>query len=471
MSAVLSIDAGTTGITVTLYDDQARVVRQVESEFPQVYPQPGWVEHDPEEIWRVTERLISEIGTKAAAIGITNQRETTVVWNRETGKPIHNAIVWQCRRTAPMCERLRPHERVFRRKTGLVLDAYFSGTKIAWLLDHVPGARAAAKAGRLAFGTIDSWLVWKRTGGRVHATDPTNASRTLLFDIEKKIWDEELCELLRVPRSMLPEVRPSTSDFGAGIRGIAGDQQAALYGQGCVSRGQMKNTYGTGCFLLANTGTRRISSRNGLVSTLACGPRGESVYALEGSVFVAGAVVQWLRDSLRIIGTSSEVEDLACSVSSSQGVYVVPAFVGLGAPYWDMSARGAILGLTRGSGRGEIARAALESIAYQTRDVVEAMREDTGVSLRELRVDGGATVNALLMQFQADLLGCRVVRPRNVETTSLGAAFLAGVGAGLWSSSDLEKLGAVDRVFEPRMKRKTREGLYQGWKAAVARVR
>lgn len=464
MTRILAIDEGTTGVTVTLFDERARVVKQAESEFPQIYPQPGWVEHDPEEIWRVTERLVGEIGEKPDAIGITNQRETTVVWDRGTGKPIHNAIVWQCRRTAPMCEKLRKHEKRFRKKTGLVMDAYFSGTKIAWILDQVPGARAAAKAGRLAFGTIDTWLIWKLTGGKIHATDPTNASRTLLYDIDRHDWDDELCDLLRVPRSMLPEVRPSTADFGGGVRGVAGDQQAALFGQGCFARGQMKNTYGTGCFLLANTGAKRAPEKKGLLTTIACGPKGEAVYAIEGAVFIAGAVVQWLRDSLRIIGSASEIEQIAAP--SSQGVYFVPAFVGLGAPYWDMSARGAIVGLTRGSGRGEIARAALESIAYQTRDVVEAM----GVPIRELRVDGGAVANDTLMQFQADVLGARIVRPKNIESTSLGAAFLAGVGLGTWTAKDIPSLLEADRVFEPRMDRRTREGLYAGWREAVGRV-
>ncbi len=473
MSQILSIDAGTTGITVTLYDNRARVLQQAKREFAQIYPRPGWVEHDPEEIWTVTEELVRAVGGDPQAIGITNQRETTVVWDRATGKPVHNAIVWQCRRTAPLCEKLRKKglEKTIRRKTGLVLDAYFSGTKIAWILDNVPGARAAAKAGKLAFGTIDSWLVWKRTSGRVHATDPTNASRTLLYNIVKQQWDADLCKALRVPMELLPEVRPSASDFGGGIYGVVGDQQGALFGQGCLDGKSTKNTYGTGCFLVNNTGKKRIQSKKGLLTTVACGPKGEATYALEGSIFIAGAVVQWLRDALEIIASSSEVEALATSAASTQGVYFVPAFVGLGAPYWDMEARGAIVGLTRGSGKAQIARAALESMAYQTRDVVESMESDTGKKIRELRVDGGAVVNDFLMQFQADILGRRVIRPRNVETTSLGAAFLAGIGLGCWSASDIHALVEVEKVFEPKMNRKTRESLYAGWKEAVGRIR
>lgn len=473
MSQILAIDAGTTGITVTLYDDKARVLEQAKREFAQIYPQPGWVEHDAEEIWKVTEELVRATGGNPQAIGITNQRETTVIWERASGKPIHNAIVWQCRRTAPECEKLRKKglEKLFRRKTGLVLDAYFSGTKVAWLLDNVPGARAAAKAGKLAFGTIDTWLIWKLTNGRVHATDPTNASRTLLYNINKHQWDKELCKELRVPMSLLPEVCPSASNFGGGVYGVVGDQQGALFGQGCFGNKSTKNTYGTGCFLVSNTGKKRITSKKGLLTTIACGPKGEATYALEGSVFIAGAVVQWLRDSLGVIASSSEVEALAGKAASSQGVYFVPAFVGLGAPYWDMNARGAIVGLTRGSGKAEIARAALESMAYQTRDVVESMEADTGKKIRELRVDGGAVVNDFLMQFQADILGCKVIRPRNIETTSLGAALLAGIGLGSWSASDIKSLVDVERVFEPKMDRKTRESLYAGWKDAVARVR
>jgi len=468
MGNILSIDAGTTGVRVTLYNDRAQVVRQASREFTQIYPRPGWVEHDPEEIWKVTSELLRGIGESPDAIGITNQRETTVLWDRATGKPIYNAIVWQCRRTAPMCEKLRRHEKLFRRRTGLVMDAYFSGTKIAWLLENVPGARAAAKAGKLAFGTIDTWLIWKLTGGKVHATDPTNASRTLLYNIAKHKWDEDLCKILRVPMSILPEVRPSASDFGGRIHGVAGDQQAALFGQGCYKEGRTKNTYGTGCFLVTNTGKKRIPSRRGLLTTVACGPKGEPSYALEGSIFIAGAVVQWLRDSLQVIEKSSDVEELAAP--SNQGVYFVPAFVGLGAPYWNMSARGAITGLTRGSGKSEIARAALESMAYQTRDVVECMEADTGKKIRELRVDGGAVVNDSLMQFQSDILGRPILRPRNVESTGLGAALLAGIGIGRWKASDMTQLLEVECTFRPTMSKRERERLYDGWKDAVARV-
>ncbi len=475
MRGILAIDAGTTGITVCLFDRRGRVTREASEDFRQIYPSPGWVEHDPEEIWRVALRLIRRVATaprNIAAIGITNQRETTVVWNRRTGRPVHNAIVWQCRRTAAMCDRFRRDgaESLVRRRTGLVLDAYFSATKIRWILDHV------GRSGDLAFGTIDTWLLWKLTGGRTHATDVTNASRTMLFDIDRRRWDPELLRLFGVPSSMLPEVargdygRTDRAVFGAEvpITGIAGDQQAALFGQGCWHRGSVKNTYGTGCFLVANTGERRIDSKRGLITTLAYGARGEPVYALEGSVFIAGAAVQWLRDGLGVIAKASDVERLARSVPSTGGVYFVPAFVGLGAPYWDMAARGAIVGLTRGSGRAEIARATLEAIAYQTRDVVDAMRDDTKLPIRELRVDGGATANHLLMQFQANILDTRVIRPRNIESTSLGAALLAGLASGFWSAPPTSP---VARTFTPRMKPGDREALYEGWRRAVERVR
>ncbi len=462
---ILSIDAGTTGITVSLIDRRGRVVRQASRDFPQIYPRPGWVEHDPEAIWRVTASLIRGVGlANAEAIGITNQRETTVLWDRRSGRPVHNAIVWQCRRTAPLCERLRGSESLVRARTGLLLDPYFSATKIRWLLDHV-GRRS-----NLAFGTIDTWLLWKLTGA--HATDCTNASRTLLYDIDRRRWDDDLLSLFGVPRRLLPEVLPSAGVFGRTrhgipVCGIAGDQQAALYGQGCWSPGTMKNTYGTGCFLVANTGPKRINSKRGLLTTLACDASGGPAYALEGSVFIAGAAVQWLRDSLGIIARSADVERLAASIASNHGVYFVPAFVGLGAPHWDARARGAIVGLTRGAGRAEIARAALEAIAYQTRDVAAAMESDMRIKVSELKVDGGAAVNRFLMQFQADLLDARIVRPRNIESTSLGAALLAGVGAGLWKTPPISP---PETTFQPRMKAAERTALLEGWREAVGRV-
>ncbi len=465
MGTVLSIDAGTTGITVSLYDRRGRVLREESRDFPQIYPKPGWVEHDPETIWSVTASLIRRIGLKGVeAIGITNQRETTVLWSRRTARPLHNAIVWQCRRTAPMCERLKREgaERMVRRKTGLVLDPYFSATKIRWLLDHL-GLRSDA-----AFGTIDSWILWKLTGA--HATDVTNASRTLLYDIDRRRWDDGLLDVFGIPRGLLPDVLPSAGLFGRTregipVTGIAGDQQAALYGQGCWTDGSVKNTYGTGCFLVANTGKRRVDSKHGLLTTLACGKQGEPVYALEGSVFIAGAAVQWLRDSLGIIRRSADVESLAGSIDSNHGVYFVPAFVGLGAPHWQAEARGTIVGLTRGSGRAELARATLESIAYQTRDVVAAMEADMGRSIRTLKVDGGAVVNRFLMQFQSDVLNARIVCPRNIESTSLGAALLAGVGAGLWETPPISP---PRRSFTPGMAAPTRRALLNGWKSALA---
>ena len=466
---LLAVDAGTTGVTVQAVDRRGRVLRSADRDFRQRYPRPGWVEHDAEEIWRVTRRLLRSVAgdpASVAAIGLTNQRETVVVWDRDTGRPVAPAIVWQCRRTAPECDRLkrRGAEPLVRRRTGLVLDPYFSATKLRWILDHV------RPRGRLAFGTIDTWLLWNLTGGRVHATDVTNASRTMLFDIDRREWSDELLRLFGIPRALLPEVRPSAGGFGVTdrrvlgaeipITGIAGDQQAALFGQDCVRPGSLKITYGTGCFLVLNTGKRRVNSRHGLITTLACGPKGEPVYALEGSVFIAGAAVQWLHEALGIARGS------AVTVPSTGGVYFVPAFAGLGAPYWDADARGVICGLTRGSGRPEIARAALESIAYQARDVVEAMEKDAGSRIRELRVDGGAVVNEFLMQFQADILGARLVRPRNIETTSLGAARLAGLAAGF----EMDKL-APDRVFSPKMPKRERDDLYAGWKAAVTRAR
>lgn len=489
---ILSIDQGTTGTTVLVMDRRARVVSRAYAELPQHYPHPGWVEHRPGEILATTNAVIKRALARGgisprriAAIGITNQRETTIVWDRRTGRPIANAIVWQCRRTAPMCEALkrRGHSLRIRRATGLVLDAYFSGTKIRWLLDHVPGAGTLARSGRLAFGTVDSWLIWHLTGGAVHATDVTNASRTLLYNIRTKRWDPSLLRLMGVPASLLPQVRPSSGPMGftsgtgtlpAGIpiAGVAGDQQASMVGHGCLAPGTAKNTYGTGCFLLLNTGSRMVHSRHGLITTLAYGGGDAPVYALEGSVFIAGAAIQWLRDELRVIHRAAETAAIARRVKSTGGVYVVPAFVGLGAPYWDMGARGAIVGLTRGSNREIVVRATLESLAYQTRDVVDAMERDSRIHLRELRVDGGAAHNDWLMQFQADLLGIPVVRPAMVANTGKGVALLAGIGIGWWTARDVTRfVGRPERMFTPRMGASARERLYRGWLEAVARVR
>jgi glycerol kinase len=472
MSHVVAIDEGTTGVRAIRVDERGRVVDSAYTEFQQIYPRPGWVEHDPEEIWQATLGVVRKVipdPASVAAIGVTNQRETVVVWDRRTGRPVYNAIVWQCRRTAEACDRLRARglAEPIRRKTGLVVDAYFSATKIEWILKNVK------PKGDLCAGTIDTWLLWNLTGGKVHATDPTNASRTMLYNIDQRDWDPDLLKLFRVPRALLPEVRSSTASFGSTslfggeipLYGVAGDQQAALYGQGCIAKGSMKNTYGTGCFMMIQTGGRRVDSKAGLLTTLACGPKGETTYALEGAVFIAGAAIQYLRDSLKMIERAEESEALATSIASTGGVYFVPAFVGLGAPYWDAKARGAIVGLTRGSGRAEIARAALESIAYQTRDMIEA----GGVRVRELRVDGGATANNFLMQFQADVLGAKIVRPKTMGSTALGAAYLAGVGAGLWKSR--AELGLdVDRVFTPALSRKAADSLFAGWKHSVKQV-
>jgi glycerol kinase len=492
---VLAIDQGTTGTTAMLFDRAGRVVGRGYREITQYYPQPGWVSHDPEEIWRRSLAAVGEarqaagIGDRQiAAIGLTNQRETTVVWDALTGEPIAPAVVWQCRRTAGTCDELRARdggrvaERI-RAKTGLVVDAYFSATKIAWLLDNVPGARARAERGELRFGTIDSWLIWKLTGGQVHATDPSNASRTMLFDIRALAWDDGLLATLNVPRSMLPEVRPSSGLFGETVElgalprgipvaGAAGDQQAALFGQACYRPGMVKTTYGTGAFLLMHTGERAIHSERGLLTTVAWGIDGRTEYALEGAIFIAGAAIQWLRDELGLVTTAAETEALAASVPDTGGVYLVPAFVGLGAPHWDQYARGALIGLTRGSGRPQIVRAALESIAYQVRDVVDVMAAEAGLPPSEMRVDGGAAVNNLLCQFQADVLGRPVVRPRVTETTALGAAYLAGLAVGYWRSrEEIAELWAADRRFEPKMAEADRQRLYAGWQRAVDRAR
>ncbi|MGQ0561339.1 MAG: glycerol kinase GlpK [Gemmatimonadota bacterium] len=483
--AILAIDQGTTGTTGLIIDERAQVVGRAYSEFPQYYPQPGWVEHDPAEIWDVTLHIAraaiqSAPDHEVVGIGITNQRETVVVWDRETGQPIQRAIVWQDRRTADLCRALKSEgrEEWVRERTGLVLDPYFSGTKIRWILDQVEGARARAREGELAAGTIDCWLVWNLTGGRVHATDPTNASRTLLYNIDTLAWDDQLCELFAVPRALLPEVKPSSGSFGdtapglfersIPVAGIAGDQQAALFGQGCVDEGQGKNTYGTGAFLLLNTGRERVASKHGLLTTVACGPRGEPRYALEGSIFIAGAAVQWLRDELKIIGHAAETEDLARSVDSNDGVYFVPAFVGLGAPHWDPEARGTIVGLTRGSTRAHIARAALEAMAYATTDVLNAMISDSGIRANELYVDGGATSNDWLMQFQADVLDLAVIRPRLVECTAYGAAGLAGIAVGVWQdANEFLAVREEPQRFDPMMSGEEREKLFDGWRRAV----
>jgi glycerol kinase len=488
---VLALDQGTTGSTTLVVDADGAVRGRGYAELPQHFPRPGWVEHDPDAIWATVERSAAAALEAAgaapadvAAVGITNQRETAVVWERATGRPIHHAIVWQCRRTAEMCDRLKRDglEPLFKRKTGLVLDAYFSGTKIRWLLDHVPGARAKAERGDLAFGTVDTWLLWRLTGGRVHATEPSNASRTLCFDIHRLAWDAELLDALGVPASLLPALRPSAGVFGetarggllpAGIpiSGIAGDQQAALFGQNCLEPGAAKNTYGTGCFLLVNTGERAVASTHGLVTTVAWQLGDVATYALEGSVFIAGAAIQWLRDGLGILAQAAETQAMAESVADTGGVYLVPAFVGLGAPYWDPYARGALVGLTRGTGRAHLARAALESIAYQSRDVLDAMAADSGAPIRALRVDGGAAANDFLCQFQADMLGVEVHRPAVTETTGLGAAYLAGVGAGLWKPGELGARWRLDRCFTPSLAPAAREAAYRGWQRAVERAR
>jgi len=488
-SFVLALDQGTTSSRAIIFDHGGSIRAVAQREFTQIYPRPGWVEHDPTEIWATQSGVLAEALAKAAitpadlaAIGVTNQRETTVLWERASGRPVANAIVWQDRRTAPLCDALREagHEATFARKTGLVLDAYFSGTKLKWLLDNTPGARERAARGELAFGTVDSWLVWNLSGGAAHVTDPSNASRTLLFDIHRGDWDEELLALLDVPRAVLPRVVSSSGvcvdasvqGTPVPVAGIAGDQQAALFGQACLEPGLAKNTYGTGCFMLLNTGHVAVASKHHLLSTVAWRRDQGTDYALEGSVFVAGAVVQWLRDGLKIIRSAPEVEALAASVADNGGVYLVPAFTGLGAPHWDPYARGAIFGLTRGATGGHLARAALESIAYQSVEVLRAMEADAGLRLSELRVDGGATANAMLMQFQADLLGVPVVRPKITETTALGAAYLAGLAVGFWrDTAEVVANWQVDRRFEPVMARDQAAALTAGWDKAVARAK
>ena len=489
MPYILALDQGTTSSRAIVFDHDGAMVAVAQKEFPQIFPKPGWVEHDPQEIWATQVAVAVEALGRGqirprdvAAIGITNQRETTIVWDRETGEPVHNAIVWQDRRTAEFCDRLKRdgHEALVRERTGLVIDAYFSGSKIAWILDNVPGARQRAEAGRLAFGTVDSWLVWKLTSGGTHVTDVSNASRTMLFNINTLAWDADLLRLLHVPANMLPEVRASSDVYArvstslamadVPIAGIAGDQQAALFGQMCVSPGLTKNTYGTGCFLLQNTGTRPVPSANRLVTTVAWKIGARTEYALEGSVFIGGAVVQWLRDGLGLIAASADVERLAASVDDNGGVYLVPAFAGLGAPHWDPYARGLMIGITRGTTAGHVARAALESIAYQVDDLLDAVSRDSGIQMTELRVDGGASTNDGLLQFQADVLGVPVVRPAVTETTALGAAYLAGLAVGFWSSADeIAGQWRVDRRFEPSMPRAEAARLRERWREAVRR--
>jgi glycerol kinase len=492
MKYVLALDQGTTSSRAIVFDQEGTARGLDQREFPQLFPKPGWVEHDPSDIWtsqletaRGALKNAGVTGSDIAAIGITNQRETTLLWDRATGKPVHNAIVWQDRRTAPICEELKAkgYNDVVSRKTGLLLDPYFSGTKIRWLLDNVSGLRARAERGEIAFGTVDTWLIYNLTGAKVHATDYTNASRTLLFNLDTLDWDDELCEILSVPRALLPKVQPSISQFGVTgatllgaeipIGGVAGDQQAALAGQAGFTKGYAKNTYGTGSFVLLNTGSEVVRSKTGLLSTVACSAQvGKATYALEGAIFITGAAVQWLRDGLGIIKQSVEVEQLAREVPDTQGLFFVPAFAGLGAPHWDPYARAAIVGITRGSTKAHLARAALEAMAYQTYDVVRAMERDSGVPLRELRVDGGAAMNDLAMQFQADILGVDVVRPQVVETTALGAAYLAGIQVGYWRGfDDVGGHWHEQRRFHPQMDESTRKQLLEGWTRAIGRAK
>ncbi|MCG9697780.1 glycerol kinase GlpK [Shewanella sp. Isolate11] len=487
---VIALDQGTTSSRSIIFDHDANIVALSQREFSQIYPKAGWVEHDPMEIWSSQSSTLIESLARAgihsdevAGIGITNQRETTVVWNKHTGKPIYNAIVWQCRRSQPLCEQLKQRglEQYVKQNTGLVLDPYFSATKIRWILDNVPGAKQQAEAGELLFGTIDTWLVWKLTEGQVHVTDPTNASRTMLFNIHRQEWDDFLLKELGIPKTMLPEVKPSCAVYGktriAGeggeipVAGMAGDQQAALFGQLCVDEGMAKNTYGTGCFLLMNTGRQAVQSNHGLLTTIAIGAQGEVNYALEGSVFMGGATIQWLRDELGLIRDAQDTEYFALKVADTNGVYLVPAFVGLGAPYWDANARGALVGLSRGANRNHIIRAALEAIAYQSKDLLDAMIKDSGVVLKQIKVDGGAVGNDFLMQFQADITNVQVLRPGITETTAMGAAFLSGLAVGFWQSTDeLQHKAGIERSFTPTITAQERDKLYQGWKRAVSQV-
>lgn len=486
---VMALDSGTTSNRCILFNEKGETMSLSQNEFTQIYPKAGWVEHDANEIWStqigVASEAINRINAKAddiSSIGITNQRETTIVWEKDTGNPIYNAIVWQCRRTAEFCDELKAkgYTDKFREKTGLVIDAYFSGTKVRWILDHVEGAQERAEKGELLFGTVDTWLIWKLTNGRVHVTDYSNASRTLLYNINELKWDDEILEILNIPKAMLPEVKPSSAIYGETdpeyfgkpipIAGAAGDQQAALFGQACFSPGEAKNTYGTGCFLLMNTGEKPVFSKNGLVTTIGWGVDDKVNYALEGSIFVAGAAIQWLRDELRIIDSSPDSEYIASQVEDTNGCYVVPAFVGLGAPYWDQYARGTIVGITRGVNKQHLVRATLESLAYQTYDVLEAMQQDSGIELKALKVDGGASNNNFLMQFQADINASPVLRPSNTETTAMGAAYLAGIATGFWKGQDdVLANWAIDREFEPQMAEEDRQARLKGWRKAVKR--
>ncbi|WP_461614007.1 glycerol kinase GlpK [Clostridium sp. Marseille-QA1073] len=486
---VMALDQGTTSSRCIIFNEKGTIASVAQKEFTQIYPKGGWVEHDPIEIWStqlgVATEAMAKLGitaTDISAIGITNQRETTVVWNKHTGQPVYNAIVWQCRRTAEICDELREKglDKMFTEKTGLILDAYFSGTKIKWILDNVEGAREEAEKGNLLFGTIDTWLIWNLTKGKVHVTDYTNASRTLIFNIHELKWDEEILSILNIPKSMLPEVKPSSYVYGytdhsllgakTPIAGVAGDQQAALFGQCCHQPGTAKNTYGTGCFMLMNTGEKAVNSKKGLLTTIAWGVDGKIEYALEGSIFIAGAAIQWLRDELRMIKKAEDSEEYATAVEDTNGVYMVPAFVGLGAPYWDQYARGTIVGLTRGAKKEHIIRATLESLAYQTYDVLKAMEEDSGITLKALKVDGGACANNFLMQFQADILGVQVDRPEVIETTALGAAYLAGLAVGYWKNKEeICENWAISKGFEPNMEDEKREKLLEGWHEAVNR--
>lgn len=492
MKYILSIDQGTTSTRAIIFDHESNILAMASEEITQIYPHPGWVEHNPNQIWvsvlAVMARVLLEAKLKPQdihAIGITNQRETTVVWNKDTGQPIYNAIVWQSRQTSDICDSLKEqgYQSLFKKKTGLLIDAYFSGTKIKWILDNVAGARELAQKGKLMFGTIDTWLVYKLSGEKIHITDYTNASRTLLYNIHDLKWDEELCQILDIPLSMLPEVHSSSEVYGytaphhffgkkVAISGIAGDQQAALFGQNCFDEGMVKNTYGTGCFMLMNTGNKPIISENGLLTTIAWGINNEITYALEGSVFVAGSSVQWLRDGIKLIESASETETLATSLASNEGVYMVPAFVGLGTPYWDSDARGALFGLTRGTSKEHITRAILESICYQSMDVLRAMEEDTKLPITSFKVDGGATVNQFLMQFQSDILGLKVEQPKILETTALGAAYLAGLSSGYWKTKDeIRASWKLAKSYEPHMDDATRKKYIKGWKIAVAATR